>query len=145
MKIYVFGNELVGEDNLPLQLLPQLKKRLPTVKFIIADPNEDFPPEGERDLVIFDTVKGVRGPTILNLNDFEAKGKTPASPHDYDLLLHLLLLKKVKKIDRVIIIGIPPVKDSFKMEQYQKEVYKLMTTLLSKSGSRKTYKGQMPE
>jgi Ni,Fe-hydrogenase maturation factor len=119
MKIYVFGNELVGEDNLPLQLLPQLKKKLPIVKFVIADPNEDFPPEGERDLVILDTVKGIKKPSILHLEDFEKAGKTPVSPHDYDLLMHLLLLKKLKRIKKVTIIGLPLLHDRTKVVMIQ--------------------------
>jgi hypothetical protein len=49
---------------------------------------------------------------VLDLDDpdlsFDGK-KTPISPHDYDLLFHLLLLKKLKRINKVIIIGVPNV------------------------------------
>ncbi len=107
MKIYVFGNPLVKEDCLPLELSNQLKNKFKEIEFIPADPNENFPPKGEKDLVILDTVKGIKKPMLLDLDDFEKKKKTPLSPHDYDLLFHLLLLKKLKKINKVLIIGVP--------------------------------------
>ena len=107
MKIYVFGNPLVKDDSIPLQILPQLKKKFREVEFVITDPNENFPPEGNKDLVILDTVKGIKKPVLLDLDNFEKQTKTPISPHDYDLLFHLLLLKKMKKINSVKIIGIP--------------------------------------
>lgn len=107
MIIYVFGNPVVEKDSLPLKLLPYLKKAFSKIEFKQVDPNENFPPEGEKDLIILDTVLGIKKSTLLDLNDLAEKEKTPISLHDYDLLLHLLLLKKMKKIDRVTIIGIP--------------------------------------
>ncbi len=107
MKIYVFGNPLIKEDSLPEKLIPQLKETFPKIEFVIADPNENFPPENERDLIILDTVVGIKKPVILNLDHLQQKNNTPVSPHDYDLLIHLQLLKKIKKIDKVKIIGVP--------------------------------------
>ena len=107
MKIYVFGNPLVEEDSVPLIILPQLKKQFPDIDFIVVDPNENFPPKGESDLIILDVVKGISEVTLLDYSDLAAIEKSPVSPHDYDLLLHLLLLKKMGKIDSVKIIGFP--------------------------------------
>lgn len=107
MKIYVFGNPLVKKDSLPLRLLPSLRKKFPKIKFIVTDPNENFPPAGEKNLIILDTVQGIKKPMILDLHDLEKNTKTPISPHDYDLLLHLLLLKKLGKVNIVRIIGVP--------------------------------------
>lgn len=107
MKIYVFGNPLVAEDSLPLLILPQLQNKFPDIHFTVVDPNENFPPEGERDLIILDTVKGISEVTLLDYSDLATIEKNPISPHDYDLLLHLLLLKKMEKINKVKIIGIP--------------------------------------
>lgn len=106
-KIYVLGNPLVTEDSIPLQFLPDLKKSFPEIEFLLVDPNENFPPEGEKNLLILDTVIGIKKPTLLDLNRFMTNKKTPISPHDYDVLLHLLLLKKMKRIESVKIIGIP--------------------------------------
>jgi len=63
MKIYVFGNPLVEEDSLAIKLIPSLQKKFPNIQFVIADPNENFPPEGEKDLIIIDTVKGIKKPS----------------------------------------------------------------------------------
>ena len=110
MKVYVFGNPLLKNDSLPLKILPRLKKTLSLINFEIVDPNENFPPEKEKYLIILDTVFGIKKPMVLDLDDpslsFDRK-KTMISPHDYDLLFHLLLLKKLKRINKVIIIGVP--------------------------------------
>lgn len=108
MTIYVLGNPLMKQDSLPLKLIKDLKKSFPQIKFQVVDPNENFPPQGIRNLFILDTVKGIKKPMILKLDDFEKKEKTPLSPHDYDIHLHLLLLRKMKKVDRITIIGLPP-------------------------------------
>ncbi len=131
MKIYVFGNPLVKEDSLPIRILPDLKKLFPHIQFIIADPNENFPPEDEKDLMILDAVKGIKRPMILDLDDFHPviSGKTPVSPHDYDLLFHLLLLKKNKRLKKIIIIGVPPVN---KKKKGTKQKFLLLTDLIKK-------------
>lgn len=114
MKIYVFGNPLVAEDSLAIHILPQLRKQFPDIHFKVVDPNENFPPKRERDLIILDVVKGLSEVTLLDYSDLVTIEKSPISPHDYDLLLHLLLLKKMKKINNVKIIGIPQKKMSEK-------------------------------
>lgn len=118
MKIYVFGNPLVPEDSQPLKFIDELSKTFPQVVFKIVDPNENFPPKEEKDLVILDTVKGIKEPMILYLDDFDppvGRKKTLISPHDYDLLFHLLLLKKLKRIKKVIFLCVPSFSDRKKM------------------------------
>ena len=140
MKVYVFGNPLFDKDSLPLKILPRLKKTWPLIDFQIADPNENFPPQKEKNLIILDTVFGIKKPTIFDLDDFSSlsyRKKRLISPHDYDLLTHLLLLKKLKRIEKAIIIGIPPVTEN-------KLDFNLVSTLLLKSGQRKTYRDQKP-
>lgn len=127
MKIYVFGNPLVPEDSVPLQILPELKKKFPTIEFVVTDPNEDFPPDDEKDLVIIDTVMGIKKPMILDLDSFERKKNTPVSPHDYDLLFHLLILKKLKRLNKVIIVGIPNKIESSLIFQRNKIIKDLIT------------------
>ncbi|KKQ02069.1 MAG: hypothetical protein US11_C0001G0028 [Candidatus Roizmanbacteria bacterium GW2011_GWA2_36_23] len=126
MKIYVFGNPLVPEDSLPLKYLSELERVFPDINFITVDPNENFPPQGEHNLIILDTVQGIEKPVLLNLSDFESHKKTPVSPHDYDLLFHLLLLKKLGKINTAKIIGIP----QYNNESILKEVRQLIINLL---------------
>jgi len=71
------------------------------------DPNENFPPANEKNPHIIDTVAGIGKPIMIDLSDLRKIDVTPVSPHDYDLLFHLLLLKKLKKIDSAVIYGIP--------------------------------------
>ena len=94
-----------------------LEKSFPEIQFIIADPNDNFPPEEEKDLIILDTVKGLTIPKLIDLNDLQEINHSPISPHDYDLLFHLLLLKKRKIIDQVKIIGVPLLYDRTKVVQ----------------------------
>ncbi len=109
MKIYVFGNLLVKQDSYPLKILPNLKKTFSQIKFTVVDPNENFPSKNEKDLIILDTVLGIKKPIILDLDDLKKTKKTSVSLHDYDLLIHLLLLKKLDKLNKVIIIGVPDI------------------------------------
>lgn len=104
MKIYLIGNPLVNEDNLPLRLKPDLEAAFPKVEFIEADPNENFLPEDNS--IIIDTVHGLKEVTIFNsLDDFA--DHPLISPHDYDLFFHLKLLIKLGKVKKLTLIGIP--------------------------------------
>lgn len=104
MKIYVVGNLLVNQDNIPLKILPRLKHAFPKITFMEIDPTEEFIPE--KGSIIFDTVVGINKVTVFdNIDDFE---KSPLiSPHDYDLRMHIKLLMKLGKISNVVIIGVP--------------------------------------
>lgn len=125
MRIYVFGNPYLKADSLPLKILTDLEQAFPQIKFEVVDPNENFPPEREKDLIILDTVKGIKKPKIFGLNDLQEIQKSPNSPHDYDLGMHLLLLKKLKRIASVKIIGIPT---------YEKGVSKIQNLIAELTG-----------
>lgn len=105
--IYVLGNLLVNEDSLPLKILPHLKDKFPGVHFQIIDPMEDFLPDMGEPLVIIDAVKGIKKVTVFtNLENFKKFKKV--SPHDYDLITHLLLLRKLHRLpEKIFIIGLP--------------------------------------
>lgn len=124
MKILVFGNPLVKEDSLPLRLLPQLRKNFPSVEFKEFDAIEDLQNEG-RNLLILDTVKGIRKVCILNLNSI--KLDKIYSLHDFDLGYNLMLLKKLNLIDNATIIAVPMNMDKRKaLNQIQLILTKLM-------------------
>ncbi len=107
--IYIFGNSLLTDDSLPIRIMPELSRRFPDFNFTHQDPNEDFPPLGEKNPIIIDTVAGIREPMMIDISDLKSIEKTPVSPHDYDLLFHLLLLKKLGKIDNAVIFGVPQI------------------------------------
>ena len=106
MTVFIFGNQDVEGDFLPLKILPELRKRCPGVDFLAKDPNEDFElPEGT---VIIDVVAGLKEIRVFDsLEDFEAPPRMTL--HDFDLFGHLQLLKKLgKPPSKIEIIGIPP-------------------------------------
>jgi hypothetical protein len=41
-KIFIFGNEDLEMDSLPLRILPMLRQRFPEIDFVTTDPNEDI-------------------------------------------------------------------------------------------------------
>ena len=105
MRISVFGNPDLPADALPVSLIPELKQQFPDIEFVHQDPNEDCEPLGSP-WVIIDTVKGLPGVRIIK--DIELlKHKKTLTMHDYDLGLHLVLLKKIHPDLAIRIIGVP--------------------------------------
>lgn len=103
-RVYMIGNPLVSQDSLPLKILPRLRQRFPEIDFVEIDPTEEFIPE--KNSIIIDTVLGIDKVTWFNsLENFSAP-KT-VSPHDYDLGFHLRMLRKLGKLDKIRILGIP--------------------------------------
>ena len=102
--IYVFGNPLVKEDSLPLKLIKKLRKKFPSLEFKEFDTVEDL--DFEKELNIIDTVKGIKKVELIEDIDKIITNKI-YSMHDFDLGYNLKLLKKLKMIDKVRILGIP--------------------------------------
>lgn len=121
MKILVFGNSLVKKDSMPLRLIPHLVKKFNSIEFTEADGIENIEKHGNQ-LFILDTVEGIKEPCIIRLKDIQ-KHKV-ISIHDCDLGFNLLLLKKLKKIEDAVIIGVP-------MNMTKREAMKKVTPLVS--------------
>lgn len=111
MKIYVFGNEDVEIDNQPLKSLPELKKDFPDLTFVEVKPNQDLPIDaeaGEDVIYIVDTVDGLPDIKTLDETAIDKLSCTAnSSVHDYDLGFQLKYLKKIGKINKIKILGIP--------------------------------------
>ena len=58
MKILVFGNLILAQDNIPLLILGKLREAFPEIEFKEFDPNDDLEKEG-RTLTIIDTIEGI--------------------------------------------------------------------------------------
>lgn len=113
MKILIFGNQLVKQDNLPLRILPKLKQQFPNIEFKPIDSTENLQAETDqnKNLTILDTAKDIqeiKTITLTTQKDF-AKLQLPSSlsMHDFDLAYNLRLLKKVNLINQVKIICLP--------------------------------------
>ena len=113
MKILIFGNALVKQDNIPLRILPQLKQKFPDIEFKEIDSTETLQNETDQNgnLTILDTAIDIDQIKTLKLkteDDFK-KLQLPnnLSMHDFDLAYNLRLLKKIKLINQVKIICLP--------------------------------------
>lgn len=103
--VYVLGNPIELLDKPAIRLLPQLRKTFKGINFLRYDPTEELQPQ-DKDLIIIDTVLGIKKVTKFNgLNRWIRSPRVTA--HDYDLPLTLGILKKLRKIKKIIIIGIP--------------------------------------
>jgi len=125
-KVLVFGNLLVKEDSLPLELMPDLRRRLPQFEFAEFDAAEDLEKEGE-ELVIIDTVKGIDRVVLITDIDSIAESRI-YSMHDFDLGATLKLLKKVGILKGVRIFGVPM---DYSKEKALKELEGMLKSSLS--------------
>lgn len=108
MKIYIFGNEDLPEDNIAINFAKNAKKDFKDLEFVFVKPNEDLPFNNEEEVVIVDVVMGITDITIIDSNDIDLLQLPPrSSAHDFDLAFQLKYLKKLGKISEVTIIGIP--------------------------------------
>ncbi len=104
-KIFIFGNEDLQIDSLPLRILPKLSEKFPDIEFVVVDPNEDW--DVPENIMIIDTAVGIKDVTVFdNLEKFSAPPRV--GMHDFDALTNLRYLWKLGKIKSVKIIGLPP-------------------------------------
>ena len=103
--VFIFGNAELKNDSLPIKLIPQLQKAFPDISFELKDPNEewDIPTE----MMIIDTVVGPKDVAVFD--DIEKFDTAPRlTMHDFDALANLHYMKKLGKLKKIKIIGVPP-------------------------------------
>lgn len=112
MIIYVFGNEDLDFDNNAIKVAEKLKDSVEKCEFVFVKPNQDIPFAGEKDVVIIDTIFGIKDITLLTDDDISniSQGKRTTA-HDFDLGFQLKYLKKIGKLGKVTIVGLPMEKD----------------------------------
>ena len=113
MKVLVFGNPIAKIDSAAVKMADKLARKLPGTEFKRFDTAEDLENEGS-EIVIMDAVVGLRSPRIMDLAELEIP-KQPLSLHGFDLIWNLVLLRKLGKIKKAVIIGVPakrPVSES---------------------------------
>lgn len=116
MKVSVFGNPDLENDNLIVKLIPKLRKRFPEVEFRVEDPVEGLKPPKDDLWVILDMAEGIDRVRVFEKVDklVEVRG---VSLHDYEVGTELKLLKKLGKIKDLKIIAVP-------MEMEEKELWR---------------------
>ena len=107
-KIYVFGNPDNSIDNRPFKYLERLTKDYPDISFKNVSINADVPFDDDDEVFILDTVLGIKECVILTEADLDKLITTSSSSvHDYDLGFQLKYLKKLGKLHKIHILGIP--------------------------------------
>ncbi|MBU1085745.1 MAG: hypothetical protein ABIJ43_04610 [Candidatus Beckwithbacteria bacterium] len=106
MKVSVFGNPDIKEDNLVVKMVPELKKKFPEVEFRVEDPSEGLKPPENGLWVILDVAVGIDKIRVFeDLDKLTTERKT--SLHDYDVAMELKLLKKLGRIEKLKIVAVP--------------------------------------
>ena len=120
----MFGNPLVDNDSLPYRFLSNLRQEFPKIDFKELDPTEDFP---EVDTIhIIDTVINIGEVAIIE--DIDSLENPPnLSAHDADLAFNLKLLKKLGKLKRAVIFGVPA-------QGFEDEIYAQLVKMLRDNG-----------
>lgn len=108
MNIYVFGNPDVPGDDRAIAIAKKLTGSITGISFIYIQPNQDLPFEGEKKVVIIDSVFGLKKVTNINALDSRSIISSPrGSVHDFDLGFQLKYLQKLGKLGEVTLIGLP--------------------------------------
>lgn len=123
--ILVLGNPLEERDKAAISLLPKLREKFPKINFLHFDPTEELPEEINKELVIIDTVDGIN--KVTKFDETNHWSRSPRMTlHDYDLPVELGILKKLGKIRRAVIIGVPANKTE---EKIFKDLEKILQSL----------------
>jgi Ni,Fe-hydrogenase maturation factor len=108
MKVYVFGNEDLPEDRRAFEVAKKLEGKIKEVQFVKVKPNEDVPFIDEKFVVILDVIEGIKNIIEIHDDDLDKLILPPrSSVHDFDLGFQVKYLKKIGKIGKVTIIGLP--------------------------------------
>ena len=108
MKVYVFGNEYVVEDRRAIEVARELEGTIDGISFVFVNPNADVPFVGERRVVILDTVESIPDVALIEGDEIDRLISSPrGSVHDFDLTFQLKYLRKINRLGRVAIVGIP--------------------------------------
>lgn len=108
MNVYVFGNKDVPEDGRAMEVAEELESTMENISFVFVEPNEDVPFAGESDVVILDTVLGIRDVTLIRGDEVDRLILSPReTAHDFDLAFQLKYLKKIGRLGEVAVIGVP--------------------------------------
>lgn len=113
MKVYIFGNEDLDFDNKAIRVAKKIDKNIKNCDFIYVKPNQDLPFVDREEIVIMDTIEGIEEITLITDGEISNTGfEKRTTVHDFDLGFQLKYLKKIGKLGKVTIIGLPVEKDA---------------------------------
>jgi len=106
--VFVFGSSLLSKDRIAWDVADYIVKNRLTksFEFILSDNPEEIIKTREKDIFILDVVKGIDEVCIIDdIEKLDEKGINTL--HDFGLGFYLKLLREVREINKVTIIGIP--------------------------------------
>ena len=105
MKVYVFGNPDIKEDRNAFLATDYLRDKMTEIEFKLMDISDEVSFDSENP-VIMDVVLGID--EVTQFSDIDEVELPPrVSAHDFDLGFQLKYLKKIGKINKATVIGIP--------------------------------------
>lgn len=118
MKLLVFGNEMIEEDRLAIEIARSMDH-----EFILCeDPTQIME---HKDAVILDVVENLDKVILIDDID-QLRAHSLYSLHDFDLGFFLKLMGNAKLIENIQIIGIPQKGDKKKIKQEIEEILENM-------------------
>ncbi len=109
MTVYVFGNPDVPPDDRAFIVTARLKSVFPAIDFQPVAPNADLPFADVDHVRLIDVVAGLPHAALIDQTDLGRLITSPSvTAHDYDLGFQLRYLKKLGRLGRVSILGLPP-------------------------------------
>lgn len=125
MKVFVFGNQDEESDSIAEKAAEFLDGKIKGINFQKINPNDDLP-VSESSPVILDAISGVDQITLIDENNLENLVSSPKTTvHDYDLGFQLKYLKKLGKLEKITIIGLP-MKEKIDYDSLQSILRKLV-------------------
>jgi Ni,Fe-hydrogenase maturation factor len=108
MQVYVFGNRDIREDAGAIEVAEGLRGAVDGVSFVFVEPNGDVPFANEERVVILDAVHGIREVGLISGDAIDRFAPPPrGTMHDFDLAFQLKYLKKIGRLGKVYVVGIP--------------------------------------
>jgi len=108
LKVYAFGNEDLECDRQAITAIKNLREKYSNINFVALKPNADLPFADGEDVVIMDVVAGLTQPELIRDPQVQKILTPPRSTvHDFDLGFQLAYLKKLGRLGKVTIIGLP--------------------------------------
>jgi Ni,Fe-hydrogenase maturation factor len=107
VNIFVFGNPDHPQDSLAIKVAEKLSE-YSKITFQFINPNADLPIPKDKHICLLDTIMGIVKVTLLTESDLDKLVLSPrTTAHDYDLGFQLKYLKKIGRLEKISIIGLP--------------------------------------
>ena len=106
--IFVFGSDILPEDKIAWDVANHIVKNklAKNFEFILSNNPEEIIEFKEKHIFILDVVKGIKD--ICIIDDIERlEERNINTLHDFGLSFYLKLLKEIKEINKITIVGIP--------------------------------------